>query len=196
MKYFHLFLFFIVVSCSTIDNRAPNNPPKSLIRNSSFEGTWSVKKDPKGWQATRLFETKKFVIFNWELLEKHSGSKSVSIEIKDDHPQKRIDYNWTQTLSSISAGEKFKINGWIKTKRLSKSAWIIVQFWDSANIQLLELVSTQQKYNISGTNDWRRVELIFDVPLNCDEVIIRAGISAPYNNGGKVWFDDIEIEKI
>ena len=69
----------------------------------------------------------------------------------------------------------------------------MVQCWDENN-KMVGFFTTQRTYQIQGTTNWTEVKTDFTVPEGTKEVRIRAGITSPENNGGKVWFDDIKIE--
>lgn len=161
--------------------------------NGGFEIKSLLKNEPVGWYATRVPQTKDFVIFSWDSTENHSGSYSVSIAIDSAHSQDLIAYNWTRNFPDFTIGKKYSISGWIKTKNLKKSAFIVVQCWDENNT-IKYFFTTQREYPISGTNEWTLVKTDFAVPEGTKDVRIRIGISSPENNGGQVWFDDIKIE--
>ena len=161
--------------------------------NGGFEIKSPVQNEPAGWFATRVPQTKDFVVFAWDSTEHHSGSHSVSIAMDSTHPQEVIAYNWTRTFDDFTIGKKYVISGWIKAKNLKETAWIVVQCWDD-NRKIIGFASNQYSHPVKGTNDWTLVKSDFTVPEGTIEVRIRAGIASPQDNGGKVWFDDIEIE--
>ena len=161
--------------------------------NGSFEIKSLLQNEPVGWVATRVPQTKDFVVFNWDSTEYHSGSYSISIAIDSAHSQDLIAYNWTRTFKDFTIGNKYMISGWIKTIKLKETAWIVVQCWDE-NQKIINFSSNQYSHPVQGTTDWTLVKTDFTVPDGTKEVRIRAGIASPENNGGKVWFDDIKIE--
>jgi hypothetical protein len=85
--------------------------------------------------------------------------------------------------------------GWLKTKNLKAPGFICVQSWDEARKEMLGFATTQADYPITGTTEWTEVKTILSVPEGTAMVVVRAGIAAPENNGGKIWIDDITIEK-
>ena len=161
--------------------------------NGGFEIKSLLQNEPVGWFATRVPQTKDYVVFAWDSTIHHSGSYSVSIAIDSTHSQDIIAYNWTRTFVEFTIGEIYSISGWVKTKNLKKSAFIVVQCWDT-NSKMISFSTTQREYPIQGTNNWMLVKTDFTIPAGTKEVRVRAGISSPENNGGKVWFDDIKIE--
>jgi hypothetical protein len=161
--------------------------------NGGFETKSLFKSEPVGWYATRLPQTKDFVVFAWDSTEHHSGSYSVSISIDPKHPQDEIAYNWTRTLDDFTIGKKYSISGWIKTLNCKETAWIVVQCWDD-NKKIIGFATNQHSHPVQGTTDWTLVKSELTVPEGTKEVRIRIGIASPKDNGGKVWFDDIKIE--
>jgi hypothetical protein len=161
--------------------------------NGGFETKSIFKSEPVGWYATRLPQTEDFVVFEWDSTEYYSGNYSVSIYIKQNHPQDEVAYNWTRTLEEFTIGEKYIISGWVKTLNCKETAWIVVQCWD-ANQKIIGFATNQHSNPVKGTTDWTLVKSDFTVPEGTKEVRIRIGIASPKDNGGKVWFDDIKIE--
>ena len=168
---------------------------KSISTN--FNGSFEIKKDninePQGWYATHVPQTHNYVIFSWDSTIKHSGKYSVSISIDSTHPNEIIDYNWTRTFPDFKINKKYSISGWIKTRNLKTTAFLVVQCWNHNN-KMIGFFTNQGKQPVSGTTDWKFVKYDFSAPEGTEEVRIRAGLQAPDNNGGKVWFDDIKIE--
>ena len=161
--------------------------------NGGFETKSLFKNEPVSWFATRLPQTKDFVIFEWDSIEHHGGKYSVSISINQNHPQDQVAYNWTRTFEEFKVGQKYELSGWIKTKDIKETAWIVVQFWGE-NQKMIGLKTNQYSMPVKGTTDWTMVKYDFTVPEGTTEVRIRMGIASPKENGGKVWFDDIKIE--
>ncbi|MBC8179645.1 hypothetical protein H8E88_00835 [candidate division KSB1 bacterium] len=186
--YFILFpLIGMLIMFSCQSNSGQNN------FNGDFEVNPEQYGDPNGWFATRVPQTKEYVHFAWDSTENHSGSYSVSIAIDSTHPQDPIAYNWTRTFADFIIDKQYSISGWIKTMNLNETAWIVVQCWDE-NQKIIGFSTNQNSHPVQGTTDWTLVKTDFTVPDGTKEVRIRAGITSPKNNGGKVWFDDIKIE--
>jgi hypothetical protein len=51
-------------------------------------------------------------------------------------------------------------------------------------------------YPITGTFDWQKAGTVFTVPENTHEIIVRAGIAAPGNNGAQAWFDELHVKEV
>ena len=53
--------------------------------------------------------------------------------------------------------------------------------------------STRKMFSVIGTYNWRRVNTLFRIPKGTTKILIRAAIQSSGNEGGKVWFDDIQF---
>ncbi|MCD6162131.1 MAG: hypothetical protein J7K40_06930 [candidate division Zixibacteria bacterium] len=94
---------------------------KVIVQNGGFENKSTANNDPNGWFATRVPQTAEHVLFDRDSEIVHSGSYSVSIEIKDSHPEDTIAYNWMHSIEKFEIGKAYQLNGWIKTKDLKKT---------------------------------------------------------------------------
>ena len=183
----------LVVACQTRQGHAQ---PHNLLGNGGFETVAADQKGPQGWDATILPRTSGVVAFGWDNQIAHSGTRSVSVSIQAAHPDEKVAYNWTRTVPQCEPGETYELRAWIRTKGLTTPAFVAIQCWDSAKTNMLGFATTQEKYPLKGTTDWTQVHTTFSVPDKAGEVRVRAGISAPENRGGKVWFDDICITQV
>lgn len=168
------------------------------LLNSSLNGGFEIKKgnvnEPLGWFATRVPQTSNFVKFDWDSTVKHSGSYSVSISIDSSHPNEIMDYNWAHSFPGFEINKKYSISGWIKTINVKTTPFLVVQCWSDNYNKLIGFFTNEGKQPVTGTTDWKFVQYDFKVPEGTKRVLVRAGLAAPDNNGGKVWFDDIKIE--
>jgi len=188
--------FLAALSCAVLYSAGrPCSAAGRAVLEAGFEEQAPGAQDPPGWDATRLPRTADHVVFAWDDTVAHSGSRSISIWVKPSHPNEQIAYNWTRTLDRVAPGKEYEVTGWVKTEDLTGPAFIMVQCWDAARTQMLGTATTEQAYPLSGTNPWTRVKTSFTVPKDTAEVRIRAGISSPQPLGGKVWFDDLRVEK-
>ncbi len=151
---------------------------------------------PDGWYATVITETASYVTFAWDTLQKHEGRRSIMIAIHPDHPGDTIAYNWTQAISAgFEPGHSYELGAWVKTTNVPETAWMLAQFWDATQTTFLGLATSQKEFILSGTGDWVRVTTSFQIPPSTGVVRLRAGIDAPVNTGGTVWFDDVTLRK-
>lgn len=191
-KAFLVAVIFLLVSCSE-DNV---NNPLVYNFNGDFETSVNHFNEIDGWYPTNQIATADYVNFNWGKEEKHSGEYSVSISIDENHPTDTpICYNWTKIYKPFEIGTEYEITGWVKSQNLSSSAFMVVQCWKNRN-EMVGFFTSQYTHQIIGTNDWTEFSTKFIPPDETYEVRIRIGITAPFDNGGKVWFDDIYVEKL
>ena len=161
--------------------------------NGGFESSYNGD-NPDGWFTNSLLRTPKYAELSVDNSAAHTGSKSILISISDHHPKVVTVYNWVRRIDGLREGETYELQGWVKTEKLKSSPFIEVQFWNSS--QMIGTASTTRGYLINGTKRWQLVKTIFSVPKSASKVLIRAGISSNKNNGGKVWFDDIQIQNV
>ncbi len=189
-------LFVILLWASTFASCAKKSAPVAGIDlNGGFEDKAPDRDEPNGWYAARVPRTANHVIFGWEDEVAHSGRHSASIAIKDSHPEDTIAYNWTRTVKECMVGKTYEIDGWVKTENLTGPAWIVVQCWDKDRRVVLRGATTQRSHPITGTSDWTLVKTSFTVPTGTEDVLIRVGVAAPGNIGGKAWFDDLRVSE-
>lgn len=166
---------------------------RSLLANGGFEGQGSQTMTPADWSPTVVQKTKEFVRFEWDDEVAHGGDRSVSIAISPDHPDDVIHYNWVRSIPGCEKGKSYELTGWVKTENMAGPAWVVVQCWNSARDKMLAISNTAKDYPVKGTSDWTRVKLTFTVPEGTGEVLVRAGVAAPENRGGRAWFDDLRV---
>jgi hypothetical protein len=190
-----MLILVAMVACILMSVGGCSTKPDLLV-NGGFEPQSALQKSIGDWYATELPRTKEFVSFEWDDQVVHTGKRSVSIAIAISHPDEVIAYNWTKAVPACQIGKSYELSGWIRTENLSDPAWIIVQFWNDAKNEMLGFATTKKDYPIMGTSDWTQVGTVFPVPAGTAEVRIRAGIAAPENRGGRVWFDDLRVHEL
>ncbi len=99
--------------------------------------------------------------------------------------------NWSQTVWGVLEGKKLRLSGAIKTEEATTAA-LWVQCWQRTPYKLLSVSSTSDKTPVSGTSDWRDVEMTVDVPAGTGFVMVRCVLRGK----GKVWFDDLSLTEI
>lgn len=159
-----------------------------LIIASFLAKTESNAQSIDGWFKTGT-EAKKYEV-GFDKNNVKTGKKSAYIEsIKDD-----ID-GFGTLMQSCSAknylGKKIKLSAYVKSQNVAgwSGLWLRVNS-DNAKKPL----SFDNMYNrsIKGTNDWKKYEIILDVPLESSKLSYGLLI----NGTGKVWFDQLNIEII
>ncbi|MEW6506735.1 MAG: hypothetical protein AB1432_03200 [Bacteroidota bacterium] len=183
-------LLVITVSCSG------SVPSLNDYINGGFEEKDTGSPDPDGWFPNRLPGLNNYAKFEHEAKTVRSGKRSISIAITKSPTGKSAIYNWVRIIDGLKAKDIYELNGWIKTRKITTSPFIEIQFWNKKQDLLIAKVSTLIRYSITGTSDWRNVKTTFTVPETTTRVLIIAGISSSNNAGGKVWFDDIQLKKL
>ncbi len=151
-----------------------DNLEKQVIPNSSFEETENGR--PAGWRTATYRGEAKFE------LDRKSWSGVYSVKISSESG---ADASWS-TVVQVRPFSKYRLAGWIKTEELKsiegKGALL--------NIHGLENLQTRA---LTGTNDWTRVELIFETELN-DALQVNCLFGGWGLVTGQAWFDDITLE--
>lgn len=187
-------VFVIVVGAlSAAPVAAGDAEAANIIRNGDFESGADGKDEPAVWRATRVPHTSEHVAFDWDDQVFHSGGRSASISIDESHPDDQIHYNWNQHVFGFEPGNTYLVTGWVKTRDLTSSAFIVVQCWNQEMTEVLGSGSNQDIDEVAGTSDWVQVKTAVEVPEGARRMVILVGTAAPINCGGKVWFDDIRI---
>lgn len=180
-----LILAGIFISCSSVNIKDTINDG---FEESDYNGEF-----PVGWFANNYSYTIKHAELLVDNSVAHSGNKSIMISISKYHPKDIIVYNWIRKVDGLLVGETYELQGWVKTEKIKNSPFLDVQFWN--NVKIIGSASTIKSNSVSGTNNWQFIKTIFKVPIGTSKIMIRAGIKSFENNGGKVWFDDIHINK-
>ena len=160
--------------------------------NGGFESDYDGE-NPDGWFANDLPQTKKYAELSIDNSVAHTGDQSILISILNNNPSNKTVYNWIRRVDGLKNDEIYEMHGWIKTEGIKNSPFIDVQCWN--NTKIVGTASTSQNYSVTGTKNWQRVKTIFSVPKGTTKILIRAGITSYENNGGRVWFDDVQINK-
>ncbi len=195
IKYLTLAAFFYTTMVLTL-SCGSSAPSLNDYINGGFEEKDSGNPDPDGWFPNRLPALSGFVKFELEDKTVHGGEKSISISISKSQPGKSNIYNWVNIVEGLGAKDVYELNGWIKTREITNSPFIEIQFWNRKQNKLIAKVSTLNQYPVTGTNNWHNVKTTFTVPEGTTRVLIIAGITSNGNSGGKVWFDDIQLKKL
>lgn len=166
-----IFLFF-----ASLTLLAGQDTLKQLIDNPSFEEFKDGK--PLGWRAV-TYQPK--AVFEVDSLAR-SGQRSVKISSTDG-----ADASWS-TIVKVKPYSRYRLTGWIKTRDIKSAGGKGVLL----NIHQQPGMETRA---LTGTNDWTRIELVFDSGLN-DALQINCLFGGWGKVSGEAWFDDINLEYI
>lgn len=133
---------------------------------------------PKGWRKATWQPR---AIFEVDSSVAHTGKRSVKISSADGG-----DVSWS-TVVPVKPYSKYKLSGWIKTQDLKP-----VGGAKGALFNLHGLDGFQTKA-VTGTQDWTKVELVFDTEAN-DAVQVNCLFGGWGKATGTAWYDDVELE--
>ncbi|MGD9897680.1 MAG: carbohydrate binding domain-containing protein [Calditrichaceae bacterium] len=174
-------------------NASDDFHPFQLVYNGGFEDHSLMKQIPSRWFKPHSNTVQDHAIYHWDNQIFHTGDRSVSIEIPVTHQEIPASYYWSQTLNNFQPGHTYKLRAWVKTKNLNRSAWIKIMFPDKFHHSFVLSASTAESSQLTGTSDWKEIILIFTIPPGTRRILLKTGLDAIGNDGGKVWFDDIQI---
>lgn len=150
--------------------------PKNLIPNPSAEMVRDQK--PAGWKQ-QTWQGK--ATFTWAEIG-HTGKRSLMIESTEG-----ADVGW-QIVVPVEPRGTYRLSGWIKTEN------VVAKTGRGAllNLHNLHPIATQP---LTGTHDWTRVEVLFDV-ADQDTLQINCLLGGWGLATGKAWFDDLELVQL
>jgi alpha-N-arabinofuranosidase len=171
-------VFGMVMGCveQLLAEQSAQAPP-NLIRNPSMELQREGK--PLGWKPVTWQGKGHFIYADTGRTGKHS----LGIESAEG-----ADVAW-QIVVPVEPRGTYRLSGWIKTENLTPK-----QGGRGAllNIHNLQPVATQA---LTGTQDWTRVEVVFDVE-DQDTLQINCLFGGWGLAVGKAWFDDLELVQL
>jgi len=176
-----LFIFWGTVSLlayspSTQAEKSPAAQEKYVIKNPSFEEL--EENLPKGWKTAQWRPKASFEVDTIA----HSGMRSVKISSVEGG-----DASWTIVVP-VKPYSKYRLSGWIKTQDVKA----ITGKGALVNLHNLQTLQTQA---LTGTQDWTRVELVFDTESN-DAVQVNCLFGGWGKASGTAWFDDVQLELV
>jgi alpha-N-arabinofuranosidase len=147
-----------------------------FIANPSFEDMSGDK--PAGWEARSWRPQATFEVSK----PGRTGNNAVLIS-----SEKGADASWV-TIVPIKPYSRYRLSGWIKTENLvpgrSKGALLNIHGVDA-----------WQTPPVTGTTDWKRVEVEFDAGAN-DALEVTCLFGGWGRATGKAWYDDVELTRL
>jgi hypothetical protein len=181
-----IFLVFITaVSCGSIIKDSFNG---------GFEDVNYIDDSPEGWVSNLQNSINGYADLKVDKTISHSGKNSVTIHISKENPNKTITYYLVRRIDGLQESGIYQLEAWIKIKDIKTTPYFKIECW--GNNKILGTVSTEKTHPLAGTKNWRPVTTIFMVPRGTDKTLLFANVRSMDNIGGKVWFDDIAINKI
>jgi alpha-N-arabinofuranosidase len=152
----------------------PSAPPPGVVVNGSFEEMEG--KLPRGWRMSN-----RAPIFGVDTAA-HTGKASVKISSVDGADA------WWFAIVPVKPYAKYRLSGWIRTEKIEAGTG------RGALFNLHGLGGTETKA-LTGTNDWTRVEVVFDSAGN-DAVQVNCLLGGWGRAKGTAWYDDIQLEEL
>jgi mannose-6-phosphate isomerase-like protein (cupin superfamily) len=118
----------------------------------------------------------------------HSGSASAHIQSKATVSAGSYEVLSQFIRTDSYRGQRMRLSGYIKTNQVEGWAGMWMNIANSSN-QLLVLDNMQNR-PITGTIDWRKYEIVLDIPE--DGAVI--GFGALLQGKGEIWWDDVKLE--
>jgi hypothetical protein len=89
------------------------------------------------------------------------------------------------------AGKKIKMSGSVKSSQVANWAGLWLRVDQSGSTQSLAFDNMQDR-PIKGNTDWKKYEIVLDVPANASNLAFGALLSGT----GQIWFDNITFEVV
>jgi alpha-N-arabinofuranosidase len=179
LRSFLVWAIFITIPTLGIKISAHGESPspdrsQSEVSNSSFEEVEGTM--PKGW-TTNTWRAKADLALDSSIA--HSGKNSVRISSTEGG-----DASWTIVIPA-KPFSKYRLSGWVKTQNLEPGTGrgALFSFQD---------IGMQTKA-VTGTQDWTRLELLFDSGSN-DALTLNCLFGGWGKATGTAWYDDVGVE--
>lgn len=172
---------FLGLAPAKDESEAGQGGGKNVVANPSFEDVDNNL--PKGWRTANWAGRAAAAAVEFALDETvfRSGKRSIRISSASG-----ADASF-QAVVPVEPYAKYRLSGWVKTKDLvpGRSRGALV------NLHGLDV----QTPAVSGTQDWTRVEIIFDSGAN-DAVAVNCLFGGWGRATGAAWWDDISLELV
>ena len=120
---------------------------------------------------------------------RHGGAASARMRLRADSPSGR-----GMMLQSIRAadhrGKRLRVSAWVKGADV-ESGWLLAQAM-AADSGLDSEGISRGTCDVEGTFDWRRCEVVLDVPARAETI----HVSACMAGHGTIWIDDVLLEEV
>jgi hypothetical protein len=146
-------------------------------------------KAPPGWGRTGDNpDGYEFVV---DTTVRHGGKASISIKPKPT----AVDAKFGSLVQAIRPdeyrGKRIRFSGYIKTENIGErvSLWVRV---DGPGMRNLDF-SNMDDRPIKGTTEWRKYDLVVDVPSDAVAIVFGAFL---VGKSGQAWLDDLQLEPV
>jgi len=166
---------FIVVLFTLLINISVFADNNNLVKNFGFE-QGSLDK----WQTQAY--TNEISEFFIDDTVSHLGNKSACIVNSSPNHSR-----FNQKIK-VKGNSYYKLSCWVKTENIGSDH-------TGANITVEGILDTSNHFE--GTNNWKYMELYGSTHKKQDSFLLSIALGAYGNeNSGKVWFDDVTVEKV
>jgi RNA polymerase sigma factor (sigma-70 family) len=88
-------------------------------------------------------------------------------------------------------GKRIRVSGWIKTNNVRECAGLQMLAYNAGGDLLVtdEMICVRP---IHGTTDWRKYEMVQDIPPDAAKILLGAGLFC----SGEIWTDDFQVEVV
>lgn len=88
-------------------------------------------------------------------------------------------------------GKRIRFSGFVKTKDVAERACLWMRI-GQANSQNFLAIDNMQNRPIVGSTDWKKYEIVLDVPTNASKISYGALVKGT----GQIWFDNLTFEVV
>jgi alpha-N-arabinofuranosidase len=145
-----------------------------VVVNGSFEEIDG--KLPRGWRVSSRAQ-----VFSVDTVA-HTGKASVKVSSADGADA------WWFAAVPVKPYAKYRLSGWIRTEKVEAGTG------RGALLNLHGIGGAETK-PLTGTQDWTRVELVFDSGAN-DAVQVNCLLGGWGRSKGAAWYDDVQLEEL
>jgi hypothetical protein len=131
---------------------------------------------PRGWRMSS-----RAPVFSVDTAA-HTGKTSVKVSSADGADA------WWFAIVPVKPYAKYRLSGWIRTEN------VVAGTGRGALLNLHGLGGMETKA-LTGTQDWTRVELVFDSGAN-DAVQVNCLLGGWGRSTGTAWYDDVQLEEL
>jgi hypothetical protein len=145
------------------------------------------QKLPQGWGKTGT--QRDHYDFYTDITVKHGGKASGTLKAKTTAPKD----GFAATIQAIKPdnyrGKRIRLSGYLKTENVSvwSGFWLRLDGADPTNLLGFDNMENRP---VKGTTDWKKYELVLDVPNETELVVFGVTLVG----GGQAWIDDLKIE--
>lgn len=96
------------------------------------------------------------------------------------------------------AGRRIRMSGYVRTENADTAwLWLRVDMVDSTSqkdsvLRIMHGLDNMHNRPINGTTDWKKYELVIDLPANASYLLFGGGLSGT----GQMWFDNLSFEVV